>query len=293
MREALRGDTIISLLGRALEPPAIAPADRRKAEELLEQARRRFEDNPDLDNTIWYGRRMGYLYHFQGAIQIYSEGIGRFPAAYQLYRHRGHRYISTRQFAPATADFEQAAELAKHQPVEIEPDGLPNWSNTPRSTGHFNIWYHLGLAYYLTGAFDQARLAYETCLGYCDNDDSLTATIDWLTMTYRRIGEDALAARLLERITPVMDLVEDTSYHRRLLLYKGLLSPDELLSPPQDAEDPALAIATQGYGVGNWYLSNGNPTKAFEIFASVLETPSWAAFGYIASEVELARRSRQ
>jgi tetratricopeptide (TPR) repeat protein len=291
MREALHGDTVISLLGKPLEPPVIAPADRRKAEELLEQARRRFEDDPDLDNTIWYGRRMGYLYRFQDSIHIYSEGISRFPTAYQLYRHRGHRYISTRQLALATADFEQSAELAKHRPVEVEPDGLPNWSNTPRSTGHFNVWYHLGLAYYLSGAFHEARLAYETCLGYCDNDDSLTATIDWLYMTYRRIGEDGLAAQLLERIAPVMDLVEDTSYHRRLLLYKGLLSPDELLSPPQDAEDPALAIATQGYGVGNWYLSNDNAARAFEIFASVLETPSWSAFGYIASEVELARRA--
>jgi tetratricopeptide (TPR) repeat protein len=286
------GDTVISLLGTPLAPPPMAPASRARAEAQLAEAQAAFEREPGLEQTIWYGRRAAYLYQFARANAIYSDGIARFPEAHQLYRHRGHRYISTRQLALARADLERAAELAEGRPVELEPDGIPNRLNRPLSTGHFNIWYHLGLAAYLDGDFTGARAAYETCLRYCDNDDSLTATIDWLYMTCRRLGDDGAAARLLERITPDMELIEDSSYHRRLLLYKGLLSPEELLAPPDDADDAELALATQGYGVGNWLLAGGDREGAMAIFRRVLETTSWSAFGYIAAEAELRRASQ-
>lgn len=287
--ETPAGDTtVISLLGRRLTPPALAAADRERAEAQLAEAEARYERDPSLEHTIWYGRRAAYLFQYARAIAIYSDGLGRFPASHELYRHRGHRLISTRQLAGAVADLTRAAELAAGRPVLPEPDGIPNRLNTPRSTGHFNIWYHLGLAHYLSRSFERAREAYTTCLAYADNDDSLTATVDWLWMTLRRLGADADAAALLERITPVMDLVEDDSYHRRLLLYKGLLTPDELLAPQAGAEDTDLALATQGYGLGNWYLVGGDAERARAIFERVLATSSWSAFGYIAAEVELA-----
>lgn len=281
-------ETVVSLLGRRLARPPQAPEELARAEARLADARAQYEREPSLEHTIWYGRRAAYLYQFARAIAIYSEGIRRFPEAHALYRHRGHRYISTRQFARAVADLERAAELAAGQPALPEPDGIPNRLNTPRSSTHFNIWYHLGLAHYLSRSFEQARAAYETCMRYSDNDDSLTATTDWLWMTYRRLGEPAAAEALLARITPAMDLVEDDSYHRRLLLYKGLLTPEDLLAAPADAEDAELALATQGYGVGNWYLVQGEPERARATLARVLETSSWAAFGYIAAELELA-----
>ena len=50
-----------------------------------------------------------------------------------------------------------------------------------------------------------------------------------------------------------------------------------------------MNIATQGYGVGNWYLYNGDEDRALEIFERIIEGTSWAAFGYIAAEAEVAR----
>ncbi len=286
MEQSTAGDTIISLLGRHLEPPPPAT----EALERLAAAQHDYEREPSLEHIIWYGRRAAYLSQYARAVAIYSEGLDRFPSAYQLYRHRGHRYISTRQFGLAVADFERAAELAAGQPIEPEPDGVPNRLNTLRSTGHFNVWYHLGLAHYLSGSFAQAAEAYRTCLSYCDNDDSLVATIDWLYMSERRLGEQGAANALLEQIRPEMDLVESEDYHRRLLMYKGLLAPKDLLPGlEQPGDAAALAAATQGYGVGNWYLYNGDQATALAIFERVLLTSSWSAFGYIAAEVELAR----
>ena len=57
---------------------------------------------------------------------MFSKGIALYPDNPKFYRHRGHRYISIRQFAKAQADFEKAAQLIKGKPDEIEPDGAPN-----------------------------------------------------------------------------------------------------------------------------------------------------------------------
>jgi tetratricopeptide (TPR) repeat protein len=281
------GDTITSLLGARLAPPLGDPESRGRALALLAEAERDFSRNPGLDQTIWYGRRAAYLGQYARAIAIYSEGIARFPDAHQLYRHRGHRYISTRQLALAVADLERAADLARSQPVELEPDGIPNARNQPLSTTHFNIWYHLGLAHYLQGHYESAAAAYRACMGYSPNDDCVTATSDWLFMTYGRLGERAAAQALLERIHPEMDLVEDHAYHRRLLMYKGLLAPEDLLGGAADLDE--LTLVTQGYGVGNWFLLNGDAARALAIYDQVLATGSWSAFGYIAAEVDVLR----
>ena len=47
--------------------------------------------------------------------------------------------------------------------------------------------------------------------------------------------------------------------------------------------------ATLGYGVGNWYMLNGQENKAREIFERVTNGPYWPAFGFIAAEADLAR----
>jgi tetratricopeptide (TPR) repeat protein len=156
----------------------------------------------------------------------------------------------------------------------------------PTSTSHFNVWYHLGLAYYLEGDFENAARAYRECLKYSTgSDDRLVATSDWLYMTLRRLGREAEARELLAPITPELRVIENTSYRNRLLLYKGLKTPEELLGPKGDPVD----VATYGYGVGNWHLYNGRKHRAREVFETVVAGPQWNAFGYIAAEADLAR----
>jgi hypothetical protein len=69
-------------------------------------------------------------------------------------------------------------------------------------------------------------------------------------------------------------------------MYKGALSPDSLLEVENAS---ALDIATQGYGVGNWYFYNGQVEEAREIFEKVIKGKYWAAFGYIAAEADLRK----
>jgi tetratricopeptide (TPR) repeat protein len=186
------------------------------------------------------------------------------------------------------ADLERAAALIEGTDDEVEPDGQPNAAGIPTSTLHTNIFYHLGLAYYLQGRFDEALAAYRRCLAAAGNDDMRVATLDWLYMTLRRLERPDEAAAAIEPVHAGMDLLENVAYHRRLLLYKGAIPPDSLLHVGED-DDAALTLATQGYGVGNFYLVNGERERAVAIFRQVVDGAYWPAFGYIAAEADLKR----
>jgi len=281
-----------SLFRVPLYPLAIAPAEKAKLDSNLAVAQAGYDKNPNApENIIWLGRRFAYLWRYREAIEVYSKGIAQHPNYAKLYRHRGHRYISIREFDKAIADLEKAAKLIQGVPDEIEPDGAPNQYNIPTSTSHSNIWYHLGLAYYLKGDFKNALRCYLECMNFSQtNDDMLCATSDWLYMTYRRLGKTEEAQKVLAPITANMKIIENFSYHKRLLMYKGLVAPDSLLDA-KNATD--LDIATQGYGVGNWYFYNGQTEKARAIFERVVKGKYWAAFGYIAAEAELMRMQKR
>lgn len=276
-----------SLLGNSLERPALSKKERAKRGKSLATALENYNSNPDsLENIVWFGRRLAYLYDYHESINIYSEGLSKFPESYQLYRHRGHRYITIRQFDKAIDDLEKAAFYVRDLPTQIEKDGLPNRRNIPRTSVQFNIWYHLGLAYYLKGNFDKAISAYKKCLNVSGNDDMLVATTDWFYMTYRKIGNLEAAKALLEPISKRMNLMENYAYHNRLLMYKGLKQPEDLFNI-SNTEKADINLVTQGYGVANWYYYHGDVNKAIEIFEKVTSTTSWHAFGYLAAEVEL------
>ncbi len=277
---------IYSLLGdEFFAPSEVNP----KLDSNLAVARKNFDANQSEENYIWLGRRTAYLTRYNEAIDIFSEGIDKFPDSYRLYRHRGHRYISQRKFDAAIADLIKASELMQGTSIEIEPDGQPNRLNQPLSSTQFNVWYHLGLAHYLKGEFDLAEKAYLECLNVSNNDDLITATVDWLYMTYRREGKKEEAKKLLGKITDHMTIIENDSYFKRLNLYKGTLPVDSVLSVSASNDDVELALATQGYGVGNWYLCNGDTSQALGIFERVVNGKHFSAFGFIAAEADLAK----
>jgi tetratricopeptide (TPR) repeat protein len=275
-----------SLDGKPLRRPAAIP-NREKLEADLRTAEGQLAAAPDdPEALIWLGRRQAYFWRYQDAIATFTRGIERWPDNPKFYRHRGHRLITIRQFARAQQDFERAAALVRGRPDEIEPDGAPNPSGVPRSTLQFNIWYHLGLVRYLRADYQGAHDAYVACLRVSNNDDAIVATSDWMWMTLMRLGRNAEASRILESITTKMDIRENASYHRRLLMYKGLAQPASLLDPSADD----TTVATQGYGVGNYYLVTGDREGARRVFERVVSGAGWNAFGFIAAEADLQRQ---
>jgi tetratricopeptide (TPR) repeat protein len=281
------GREATSLLGKPLLRPEVSAENRARLEKDLADARAAYTRSPDdADAIIWLGRRLAYLGRYRAAIETFSEGIRKHPNDARMYRHRGHRYITVRELDNAIRDLERAASLEQGRADEVEPDGAPNRYNIPTSTLQSNIWYHLALAHYLKHDFQKALPAWLEAMKVSGNDDMLVATSDWLYMTYRRLGRPADAAAVLQRIHKDMRILENDAYHKRLLMYKGELKPEDVLA--FDNPDP-VQVATFGYGVGNWYLYNGQRERAQALFERILMGRNWAAFGFIAAEAELAR----
>jgi tetratricopeptide (TPR) repeat protein len=269
----------------------VLPAEAAKTYEAnLAIARESYSKNPSIaEELIWYGRRMAYTGEYKEAVKIFTEGIRKFPKDARMYRHRGHRYITLRCFDDAIRDFEAAAKLIRGKADEIEPDGMPNARNIPTSTLQSNIWYHLGLAYYLKGDFKKAENAYEECQKVSKNNDMLVATVYWRYMTLRRLDKAKEAKQLLDALPKDLDVIENEDYLKLIKLNRDEERPENLLSTIK-GDANTLGSASLGYGIGNYFLYNGDREKAFAIFRKIVAGDQWASFGYIAAEVELARQ---
>ena len=244
------------------------------------------ENSKDPDALIWFGRRTAYLGNYEEAISIFSTGIQLHPQDARMYRHRGHRYISTRQYDKAILDFEKAVDLIEGQKDEIEPDGLPNSRNIPLTTLHGNIWYHLGLAYYLKNDMDNALRAFSNRTVTEKYDDNIVSGGHWLYMILSRKGKTEEANAAISRVNNDMDIIENFSYHKMCLFYKQLIPASELQT--DDLKSSASNVLT--YGLGNWYLYKKQDTiQAKKYYEQLLENGNKYSFAYLAAEADWER----
>lgn len=272
-----------SINGEGLVRPDFDEETTERLTNNLKQAIENYSADPENPETIiWVARHTAYLWRYQDSIYILTDGLNDYPEDPRFYRHRGHRYITIREFDKAIQDLEKAAELISGTEDEIEPDGAPNSANKPVSTLHFNVFYHLGLAYYLTFEYEKAADQFEKALEVSKNPDTIVSATDWLYISLMKSGKVSKAIELLTNTDTSVEVIESQSYLSRLQLYKGEIQPDELLEADND-----LNILTQGYGLAQYYFIQGDTTKANQLLQRVIDTNYWAAFGYIAAEAEL------
>lgn len=281
--------------GRPLRRPAFPPERAEQLEADLAAARAAFDADPTSeDAAVWYGRRLAYLGRYREAIEIFTRALGAHPDSPRLLRHRGHRYITVREFDLAWNDLQRAADILTRDniPDEIEPDGAPNAAGVPRSTLYSNIYYHLALAAYLKGEFGRAASIWDGAIASVPmNDDTLVAFAYWRFNAQTRLGNENIAALGLERIRPAMDILENHAYHRLLLVFKDQLSEQQAIADAR-ASPSAVDLPTTFYGVANRRLTRLDPDGARTLMDEVIATDQWPAFGYIASEVDLRRLRR-
>ncbi|MFC3417523.1 tetratricopeptide repeat protein [Algoriphagus hitonicola] len=278
--ETLTEDTFTTPLGKTFPIP-------NPPEKLLthyEEAKSTYEANPeDLEGLIWFGRRSAYIGKYDEAIDIYSKGIEKFPNEPKLYRHRGHRYISLREYDKAIADLEKAAELIQGTENEIEPDGMPNAMNIPVSSLHGNIYYHLGLAYYLIHDYEKAYDTYLNCRESGSHYDNIVSSTHWLYMIQQRLGNPEKADSLLAAIHADSTVIENQSYADLCELYKGWIPVDSLMEEgPGSPSNDAVR-----YGIANWYLYHGDTLKATQMMKELVDEKAFTSFGYLAAESDL------
>lgn len=271
--------------GSILPPPSLNPAQFEALNTKLEEAWGHYKANQnDADALIWYARRLGYLGRYQEAIDVLSQGIVLHPEDARMYRHRGHRFLTLRCLDKAITDFEKAAQLVKGKPDETEPDGQPNAANIPTSTLQSNIFYHLGLAYYMQKNYAKAAEAYDKCLIVSTNPDMFTATANWAYLTFLKMGRKQGADEVMALVDFGAPLLENEVYRKILLLHKEKPSGEKALDTASGAGD--VQSATYLFGLYMYLKLHRFAPEAATVKKQLLDSKQYASFGYIAAEMD-------
>ena len=200
----------------------------------------------------------------QEAVRTFTRALAVAPNDPMLYRWRGHRNLSVRNFDAAMADLTRGYAL----------DSL-----------NYGTLYHLGVLRFVRGDFNAAADAFRRAQPRAPDAGELAGSTDWLWMSLQRAGRAAEASAMLARRPD--SLTTTVAYSRRLKLYRGEIAPEALITP---ADTGDVDLATLSFGLGNWYLVKGDSTRARALFQRSVASGGWPAFGFIASEAELARK---
>ena len=200
---------------------------------------------------------------FREAIATFTRGLEIEANNPLLLRWRGHRYLSIREFDRALADLTRASGI---------------------DSTIYGIWYHLGIVQYVRGEFSAAAASFARAQPIAPDAGELAGSTDWLWMSLSRAGRGAEAKAMLDRRPDSKPVIN--AYTRRLQLYRGEIGPEAVVTP---ADTDEVQVATLAYGLGNWYLIRGDKAQARVWFERSIQSGGWPGFGFILSEVELAR----
>lgn len=233
-------------------------------DDAVKSARAALDANPkDIAKIIDLGVAQSGVRQFREAIETFTRGLAIEPDNALLLRWRGHRYLSVREFDKAFADLSRGSTL--------DPTIYGNW-------------YHLGIVQFLREDFAGAAASFAKAQPIAPDAGELAGSTDWLWMSLSRAGRGADAKAMLDRRPDSKPVTN--AYTRRLQLYRGEIGPDAVITA-KDTED--VQVATLAYGLGNWYLVQGDKAKARAAFERSVQSGGWPGFGFIVSEVELRR----
>lgn len=224
-------------------------------------------DPRNVDLIIALGVAQSGAQQFREAVETFSRGIAIAPGHAMLYRWRGHRYLSLREFDKAQADLTRA--------LEIDP-------------ANYGALFHLGIIRFIRGDFPAAADLFRRAQPVAPDPGELAGSTDWRWMSLARAGRLAEANTMLDQRPDSLPVDPNYGYARRLAFYRGATQPGDLLRD----NDDAVTVATLAYGLGNWQLVRGDTAAARAMFERSVASGGWAAFGFIVSEVELARLRR-
>lgn len=163
----------------------------------------------------------------------------------------------------------------------------------PKGTYEFWIWYHIGLYHYLNQDFAEAAEAYQRCLATAISSKNTVGATDWLYNCYQKMGATESATALLETIPADYDTDRNYVYFKRLMLYKGLARPEELVAPDKPVSEWDGSEMTCAYGIANWYRYQGDEATASRYYEDILKTPYWTAWAYVVTDRELALQAAE
>ena len=220
-------------------------------------------DSTNVQKIIALGVAQSGARQFREAIATFSKGLAIAPNDPMLYRWRGHRYLSVREWDRALSDLQKGYAL---------------------DSTNYGILYHLGIVRFARGEFNEAARLFAMALPLAPNPGEQGGSVDWRWMSLMRAGRAADAKAHLDRKPDTQP--NTNAYAARIKLYRGEITPDQLITPADTAD---VQASTLNYGLGNWYLVHGDTANARAAFERSIKAGGWPGFGFILSEIELRR----
>jgi tetratricopeptide (TPR) repeat protein len=220
-------------------------------------------DSSDVRNYIALGTAQAGVRQMQEAVRTFTRALATWPNDPILWRWRGHRNLSVRNFDQAMADLTRGYGM---------------------DSTVYGILYHLGVLRFVRGDFNAAADAFRRAQPLAPDAGELAGSTDWLWMSLMRAGRASEAAAMLARRPD--SLPTTAAYAKRLKMYRGEITAEQLITP---ADTSDIELATLAYGLGNWYMVHGDTAKARAAFVRSVQSGGWPAFGFIAAEEELRR----
>ena len=273
-----------TLLDTPLRTPDWKPQVARHLEQDIAIARSALDIAADREEShIWLGRRLGYAGRYCEAIDVFTQGLSRFPDSYRLLRYRGRHLARVRQFDLALSDYNRAMELMRGKPDYFEPDGLPNAIGLTLGTYKSNIIYYHAQTSFAVG--DYARMAEGMAQAYTlkpdfARDDMMPPTAYWTYLAYRKMGQHERAKRIVAEIPDDLRPIENREYYRAVKLMQGSITPAELTESEGSLVRFALAME---------HRFAGREQEAEQLLRAIVdESPQ----GFWPAEVELVAPDR-
>ena len=224
------------------------------------------------EDCLKYGLELNAAGQVAKALEVFSRGLALEPFHVELRQQRGRKNMASRRWQ-AISDF----TLAAH----IDPD-------------YWEIWYYMGVTYYLIRDYEKSRNCFKTCIG--KSNDGLVPSVDWLWTLGKKLGaEDSGVLNLISDFEADPD-DEDYAYARRIMLYKGLLTPENFYDwkTLEKRGNTDIDFVTQSYGLSNWHTFRGEIDKSNEILKQIAERNGVAnAFAYMLAIRDIKDRSER
>lgn len=222
-------------------------------------------DPKNIQKLIALGVAQSSARQFREAIETFTRGLAAAPNDAMLYRWRGHRYLSVREFDKASADLRRGYAIDKR---------------------NYGILFHSGVLNFVRGDFSTAAKFFAEAQPLAPDGGELTGSTDWLWMSLARAGRKAEGDAMLARRPDTLAAPPGYAYASRIKLYRGEVTPATLFTPADTAD---VQKATLNFGLGNWYLVRGDTANARRSFELAITSGGWPGFGFIAAEAELRR----
>ncbi len=271
----------ISFAGKPLFATAPSAAALAKSDSAINAIKAK--GNLNEDDYVEIGKQLVATARYKEAVDNYSEGLAKTPDSYKLLRNRGHRYITLRQLDKCIADLTRAEELIRNEPdvMEYGLDGKPT------ATVRHQIWYHIGVYNYLMKDYQKAAAAFEQAVATGGDLKNVVGASDWLYNCYERLGDKTKAEAVIKSISPDADTDKENAYFRRIMLYKGVIKPEELVRVTMAPDSLGVNEVTKMYGLANWYSYNGDSTTANMLYKNILQSNAWPGFAYAGAEKDV------